>query len=96
VSSLEIASLYKNIAINYILLNETKMACQYINYSCAIQKDILPKEHPTLIDSYEMLSNFKNNSKSNDSREFTKKEARNLPCSCGSGLKYKKCCGQPK
>ncbi len=33
---------------------------------------------------------------SQSKRPHTKKISRNLPCSCNSGIKWKKCCGKPK
>jgi len=95
-NKLEIATLYKSIAINYTLLKRIKIAYQYIQDTCNIQENILPKEHPELIDSYKMLNNLKANVKKKDIMEFQKKEARNSLCSCGSGKKYKKCCGKSK
>ncbi len=37
-----------------------------------------------------------NESNKNGTTEFDPEPSRNLPCPCGSGKKYKRCCGAPK
>jgi Mlc titration factor MtfA (ptsG expression regulator) len=53
---------------------------------------LLAQKHPKLYDALEQIFNQKTRL-----RNFEKKNAtigRNSPCPCGSGMKFKKCCGR--
>jgi len=53
---------------------------------------LLKQKHPEL---YQLLEEiFKQNLSEKKSWSSTSKSGRNNPCPCGSGLKYKKCCGK--
>ncbi|HAY40270.1 MAG TPA: hypothetical protein DCY53_13620 [Desulfobacteraceae bacterium] len=55
------------------------------NWECKIE---LTADQPENIDDLEILLNWPK------PQEVEKKVGRNEPCPCGSGNKYKKCCGK--
>ncbi len=57
-----------------------------------MHKDIIFKDGSYLIESFIFCDNCRR--RFDEKKYYVKKSARNKPCSCGSGLKFKKCCGK--
>lgn len=55
---------------------------------------LLKKKHPDLYDHLEKL--FRQDMSKRNLSKNTVPITRNSPCPCGSGIKYKKCCGSPQ
>jgi SWIM/SEC-C metal-binding protein len=53
-------------------------------------------DKPEDLTDVEKLLNLPSNSPNPPTIVFPAQIGRNAPCACGSGLKYKKCCGQGK
>jgi len=88
---LDTAQSYTNLSYYYSQVKEYPIAYKYMKKAIKIKKKNLPESHPDLIQSINSLSVL---SKYLSSSNNHIKIARNEPCPCGSGKKYKKCCGK--
>ena len=62
------------------LLNRLKL-----DFTTILMNLVLVQSQPKKVDNNEKKENYK--------KTFDKKISRNEPCPCGSGKKYKRCCG---
>jgi tetratricopeptide (TPR) repeat protein len=79
---------YNNIFSALNNLNNYKEAYRNLQKALKIWRKIFPNTHPYIINAEKDLNKLQEKLSLNKS-----KISRNAPCICGSGIKYKKCCG---
>ena len=79
-----------NVALAYLKLGKKRLAKENIENTIKCWMK-LPYEHPNMADAKTFYQDMANSLPTSISSHKT---GRNEPCPCGSGLKYKKCCGK--
>jgi tetratricopeptide (TPR) repeat protein len=85
----DLATIYNNMSFYYGQQKKFTKALDFINRAIKIRETLSMDNHPELQQAYDDRTFIENTLKT-----FSKKPKRNAPCQCGSGKKYKQCCGK--
>ncbi|CAA6799315.1 MAG: Unknown protein [uncultured Sulfurovum sp.] len=85
---------YNNLGAFYYTQKDFEKANRHMKKAVAIWTKTLPENHPHLIGSKTWLDMIEKDILKRTPLKLSKKIARNDPCPCNSGKKYKKCCGK--
>jgi len=88
----DLATIYNNMSFYYGQQEKFTKALDFINRAIKIRETLSMDNHPELQQAYDDRTLIENILKT--FKSFSKKPKRNAPCTCGSGKKYKKCCGK--
>ncbi len=88
----DLATIYNNISFYYGQQKKFTKALDFINRAIKIRETLSMDNHPELQQAYDDRTLIENTLKT--FKSSSKKPKRNAPCTCGSGKKYKKCCGK--
>ena len=94
-SPIDLATSYNTMGVYYIDINKYDEAINYLNKALNILNSILGPHHEKTIatkDNIEYLYSLMANNSNRATNNI--KIGRSSPCSCGSGKKYKRCCGE--
>ncbi len=89
-----IAESYNNIAVYFTRKANYKEAYTYIQKAINMWEKTVPFNHPNFQGSRDVLLFVEKKLSQKKPTLIKSKIARNSPCPCSSGLKYKKCCGK--
>ena len=89
----EFAETLNNLAVLLHCTGRFKEAVRLCRQAMEIRRKILGEEHPDFAESVKTLEKIRRTLNPKPTLDSTR-VGRNDPCSCGSGKKYKKCCGQ--
>ena len=88
----DLATIYNNMSFYYGQQKKFTKALDFINRAIKIRETLSMDNHPELQQAYDDRTLIENTLKT--FKSSSKKPKRNAPCTCGSGKKYKKCCGK--